>query len=92
MYLVLFFRSFDFFRHQKEEGFRESLSSMKDLGDWLFHSLANLDHENKTEIRELFGNLLQISLWGNKWVWSSLKAKKTFFKRSITFKKKTLLV
>lgn len=23
-------------------------------------SLANLDHENKTEIRELFGNLLQI--------------------------------
>jgi len=59
-------RSFDFFRHQKEEGFRESLSSMKDLGDWLFHSLANLDHENKTEIRELFGNLLQISLWGNK--------------------------
>lgn len=74
-------RDFDFFRHQKEEGFRDSLPSMELLGAWLLQQLSGaagggggrqLDNGNCTldnnipQSAQLWNLFLQISLWGNK--------------------------
>ena len=74
-------RDFDFFRHQKEEGFRDSLPSMELLGAWLLQQLSwaagggggrQLDNGNCTldnnipQSAQLWNLFLQISLWGNK--------------------------
>ena len=74
---ITYFRDFDFFRHQKEEGFRDSIPSMELLGSWLLQELpatgselingnGTYSDDNGTKAAELFSLLLQISLWGNK--------------------------
>jgi len=63
-------RDFDFFKDLKEQGFRESLLSMEQLGGWfLQHMRISQNDEssrNETDAKDLFHLLLQISLWGNK--------------------------
>lgn len=61
-------RDFDFFRHQKEEGFRDSLYSMEQLGEWILQILPEDSSISSkgNDTQDLFAKLLQISLWGNK--------------------------
>jgi hypothetical protein len=51
----------DFFQHQKQEGFHNSLPSMQLLGAWLLDALGH--HSNLDETWE---TLVQVCLWGNK--------------------------
>eukprot|EP00088_Acartia_fossae_P041886 TRINITY_DN4384_c0_g1_i1.p1 TRINITY_DN4384_c0_g1~~TRINITY_DN4384_c0_g1_i1.p1 ORF type:complete len:442 (-),score=79.47 TRINITY_DN4384_c0_g1_i1:201-1526(-) len=59
-------QKFDFFRHQKEEGFRESLASMSELGSWLQDQLEGAQQHSSTQMETNFKTLIRISLWGNK--------------------------
>lgn len=62
-------RTFDFFRHQKEEGFHGSVTSMKQLSSWLLPRLLEIQNENDKDLGKLsqmFHNLVQTALWGNK--------------------------
>ena len=63
-------RTFDFFQHQKEEGFHGSLASMKQLSAWLLTQLSELEKSeniNGEKLSNLWHILVQISLWGNKY-------------------------
>ncbi len=70
--LIFPLRSFDFFRQQKDEGLKDSLQSMNQLGGWLLDQLSSL---TPGEYNSLWRNLLQVSLWGNKCVWQELQQK-----------------
>jgi len=59
-------KEFDFFVHQKEEGFLESVESMAHLGIWLQKELENASQHSKTQMESNFKTLIKISLWGNK--------------------------
>ena len=61
-------RDLDFFRHQKEEGFHGSLSSMQKLATWLLSKLNDIERKTVTpeELRQLWQTLVQICLWGNR--------------------------
>jgi len=62
-------RVFDFFRHQKEEGFHGSVGSMKQLAIWLLPQLLEMKKvvdPNVNNASKLWQILVQISLWGNK--------------------------
>ena len=60
-------QNFDYFGHQKREGFHGSVSSMKQLAAWLLEQLESLENEcNETKMKELWHILVQICLWGNK--------------------------
>merc|ERR1712098_781688 len=62
-------RVFDFFRHQKEEGFHGSVGSMKQLAIWLLPQLLEMEKvvdANVNNASKLWHILVQISLWGNK--------------------------
>ena len=63
-------RDFDFFRHQKEEGFHGSLGSMRQLSSWLLPKLRAMEQgeeeRSPSRLAELWHVLVQVSLWGNR--------------------------
>ena len=64
--VTVFSRHFDFFRQQKDEGLKDSLQSINQLGGWLVERLTSLTTSTSGDNYGLWHSLLQVSLWGNK--------------------------